>query len=172
MSSESLPVAAYRGLAKYATYLQCPVLLLLRLAWGWEALQSGWGHLHHVEETASFFRELNIPMPVANVYISGTTELVGGGLLILGLGTRLISLPFIFNFLIAIITASGSKIVEKFKVGPLTGWTQIVDDTAFPFFVLGLIMLALGPGKISLDYLIQRLAFPKSNTSPGGFPVS
>jgi putative oxidoreductase len=164
-------VDAYNGLRRYASYLQSPVLLLVRLAWGWEALQSGWGHLHHVAQTADFFRSLNIPMPVANVYISGGTELVGGALLILGIGTRLISFPFIFNFLIAIISAGHSQIASKWHDGGLAWWNQIVDDTAFPFLILGLVMLAFGPGMLSIDYVIQRVAFPKSPAAPGGFPV-
>jgi putative oxidoreductase len=157
--NDMLSVRGHPVLAFYLSYLQAVVLLLLRLAWGWESAQSGWGHLHDVAGTAEFFSKLHIPFPLLNVYIAGGTELVGGALLIAGLGTRLAAIPFAFNFLVAIATAGGPKIVEKFHDSFLDGWTRIVDDTAFPFLMLGLVVLAFGPGKLSIDYLIGRFVF-------------
>jgi len=31
-------------------YLQSPFLLLVRLYWGWQLIQSGWGKLHNLEK--------------------------------------------------------------------------------------------------------------------------
>ena len=104
MSNESLPFAAYRTLNTTGVSIQSAVLLLLRLSWGFQVAESGFGHLTHVQKTVDFFVQLGIPMPLLNVYISGYTELVGGALLMLGLGTRLISVPMIFNFIVAIVS--------------------------------------------------------------------
>jgi putative oxidoreductase len=124
-------------------------LLILRLGWGLELVQSGWGHLHHVDQTAKFFTDIGVPFPRANVYISGGTELIGGVLWMAGLGTRLISMPLFFNFCIAFLTASKDKLAN-FVHAP----TDIVDDSAFPFWITSLVLLAFGPGWISLDGVI------------------
>lgn len=172
---ESLPVAGYQWLNCRASHLQSVVLLIMRLAWGLELYQSGYGHLHHVEKTAEFFRSLGIPAATANVYISGTTEMVGGLLLMFGLASRLVSLPVIFNFIVAYLTASiddfkqlihgGQLIGPRVDPGRLSAIVAIIDDTAFPFLITALVILAFGPGKVSLDYLLQRLFFSKSKSN-------
>jgi putative oxidoreductase len=125
-------------------------LLALRLGWGFELAQSGWGHLHHVENTTKFFTELGVPFPRANVYISGGTELVGGALWMAGLGTRLISMPVFFNFCVAFLTASREKVLNFFHMP-----TAVIDDDAFPFWITSLVLLAFGPGWISIDGVIR-----------------
>jgi putative oxidoreductase len=151
-------------LAKTGTCLQSPVLLLIRLAWGFQLYESGWAHLTHVDKTAEFFASLHIPFPVANVCLSGTTELAGGILLMLGLFSRFISIPLFFNFCVAYLTASQSTIQEvlHFKKGAAD---DFINDTAFPFLITSLLILAFGPGKISLDYLIEKFCGKKSGAS-------
>jgi hypothetical protein len=34
-----------------------------------------------------------------------------------------------------------------------------VDDTAFPFLIASLVVLGFGPGRISLDFLLQKTIF-------------
>ncbi len=139
--------------ARIGSLLRSPVLLLVRLAWGFQLYESGWGHLTHVEKTARFFQNLHIPYPEVNVYISGTTELVGGILLMLGLFSRLISVPLLFNFCVAYLTASPESIRELLHFRKPD---DFINDSAFPFLVTSLLILAFGPGKISLDALIFR----------------
>ena len=154
---QPFPVKAYRLLIEYASYLQSPALLLIRLAWGYEAYQAGTGHLHDIAGTIEQFRKWHVPLPTLSVYVAGTTEVVGGILLMLGLFTRGTAIPFTFNFLVAIATAGKERIGKAFATsGLVDGLTGIVDDTAFPFMVTGVLMLAFGPGKLSLDYLIGR----------------
>ena len=161
----SAPARAYGAFVRVASFLQCPVLLLLRFTWGWQAAESGWGHLTHVQKTVEAFQGWGVPLPHLSVYVSGVTELVGGCLLMLGLATRLISIPLVFNFVVAIVAASRSDIAGAFhKQGVLAGWDQIVNDTAFPMLVLALVMLAFGPGKVSIDYLLGRTVW---RTRPG-----
>jgi putative oxidoreductase len=149
-------------LVKIGTCLQCPVLLLIRLAWGFQLAESGWGHLTHVAKTADFFKSLHIPFPVANVYISGTTELVGGILLMIGLFSRLISIPLLFNFCVAYLTASRPAIQELLH---FKNPDDFINDSAFPFLVTSLLILAFGPGKISLDCLLEKFCCKKSGAS-------
>ncbi|HZL38386.1 MAG TPA: DoxX family protein [Tepidisphaeraceae bacterium] len=159
-SANGFPARFMPMFVEKASHLQSAVLLLLRWTWGFQLLESGYGHLTHVGATLANFQKWGVPMPQANVYISGATELVGGSLLMLGLCTRLISIPLVFNFIVAIVAASRHEIAKAFDSsqsgGLLTGWDTIIDDTAFPMLVLALIMIAFGPGKASIDYLLSR----------------
>jgi putative oxidoreductase len=138
-----------------------PVLLLgVRLYIGYQAMVSGWAHLHHVDQTADFFKSLNIPMPRLNVYIAGLTELIGGGLLLIGLFSRLTAIPFTFNFVIAIVSVHLQDAHNS--LGELAGkiWNNqdiVLKDDAFPFMFAGLMVLIFGPGIISIDGLLKTL---------------
>src|SRR5271166_17327 len=137
-------------IARAGGCLQSLVLLFIRLAWGFQLAESGWGHLTHVEKTTQFFESLKffgrfpMPMPVLNVYISGTTELVGGILLMLGLFSRPISILIFFNFCVAYATAGWSEISEILH---LHSPDDFINDAAFPFLVTSLLILAFGPGR-------------------------
>src|SRR5437773_10405474 len=96
---------AYDLLVWGGSWLQSLALLIPRLGWGWVLYLSGYRHLHHVPAMVERFTGWGIPYPRMSVYVSGTTEMVGGVLLLLGLGTRLISLPLLFNFIVAYATA-------------------------------------------------------------------
>jgi putative oxidoreductase len=154
-------------LAKIGSCLQSPILLVFRLAWGFQLYESGWAHLTHVDKTADFFRSLHIPFPVANVYLSGTTELVGGILLMLGLFSRVVSIPLFFNFCVAYLTASRGTLEEllHFKSGAMD---DFINDTAFPFLITSLLILAFGPGKISVDFLLGKICGRKSAADSAG----
>jgi putative oxidoreductase len=129
------------------------VLLLIRLGWGWELVESGYGHLTHIAQTVDAFKGWGVPYPELSVHISACTELIGGILIMLGLATRFISIPLIVNFITAYATASRDEFTHLFKQDP----SHIVDDSAFPFLVTSLLMLAFGAGMFSLDYLIVQL---------------
>src|SRR5258706_5019515 len=45
------------------SYLQSPFLLFVRLYWGWQLAQSGWGKLHHLPNVTEYFGSLSLPMP-------------------------------------------------------------------------------------------------------------
>jgi putative oxidoreductase len=149
--------------ARIGGVLRSPALLLVRLAWGFQLYESGWGHLTHVEKTAQFFQNLHIPFPVVNVYISGATEFVGGILLMLGLFSRLISIPLLFNFCVAYLTASPGAVRELLHFQKPD---DFINDSAFPFLVTSLLILAFGPGRIALDALIFQK--PSSSGRPQG----
>jgi putative oxidoreductase len=146
-------VKAYSLLIYFGSHLQSVVLLFIRLAWGWELFESGHGHLMHVAATAKQFAEWGVPFPTANVYLSGSTEMIGGVLLMLGLASRLISIPLFFNFCVAYLTASSETVKHLFT----QNFDKFVDDSAFPFLITTLLILAFGPGKFSIDYIIQRM---------------
>jgi putative oxidoreductase len=137
--------------------LQSLVLLFVRLAFGFQLYESGVGHLTHIPKTLDYFRSLeafgtiHIPFPIVSVYVSGATELVGGVLLMLGLFSRLISVPLLFNFIVAYVTAGWGEIKELVH---FQGADDFLNDSALPFLVTALVILAFGPGRIAIDQLI------------------
>ena len=159
LETHSVTAAHYYDRATgIAAYLQSAVLLILRITWGWQLLESGYGHLTHVQKTVDAFRSWGVPSPQTSVYISGTTELVGGILLVIGLAARLISVPLVFNFLVAYATASRDTF-KQIVVSPRDGYDAFINDSAFPMLMLALIVLAFGPGWISIDHLLLRNVF-------------
>ena len=94
---------------------------------------------------------INIPLPKLNAILAGSTECVGGALLALGLFARPASLPLIGTMLVAYYTAHREELMaitsepEKF-----------VTAAPFLFLLASLIVLAFGPGKLSLDALFGR----------------
>jgi putative oxidoreductase len=158
--------AGYDRLACMLNHIQPVFLLLLRLYIGWQAAVSGYGHLTHIDDTVNFFKELNVPMPLVNVYISGLTELIGGVLLGLGVASRLVAIPFSINFVVAILAPDLHY--PKYREMLTHFWVSqdfILQDTAFPFLFVGLMVLIFGPGIVSVDHLLLRPLFGRSSSN-------
>jgi len=151
---------AYRLLITAASYLQSPLLLALRLYWGWQFFGTGRAKLMNHEKFVGFFQGWHIPFPSLNVYMAGGTECFGGLLLLIGFGSRLVCLPLIFTMIIAYATAEIDS-VKKIFDDP----DKFVSAAPFLFMLACFVVLAFGPGKFSVDYLLERNVF-KKNKSP------
>ena len=92
-------------LAPKRTYLQSLLLLIIRLYWGWGFFETGKGKLMDVQKPTQFFQSLGIPFPHAQAILVGTTECLGGLLLLLGVASRLVSLPLTILLVVAYLTA-------------------------------------------------------------------
>jgi putative oxidoreductase len=147
----------YRLFAKLAECLQSPLLLVLRLYWGWQFFLTGRGKLMNPAKVTEFFHSLHIPFPAFNVYLAGGTECFGGLLLLAGLGSRLVSLPLIFVTIIAYLTAEIETVKNIFS-NP----DRFVTADPFLFMLAALLVLAFGPGAFSLDWLIGKRIFHKN----------
>src|SRR5271154_7077986 len=95
----------YRRFAYAASYLQSLMLLLVRLYWGFQFAQTGWGKLHNLARITGFFASLNVPVPGFTAPAISTLELVGGILLMLGLFSRPIAFLLACNMFVAYWTA-------------------------------------------------------------------
>jgi len=137
--------------------LQSPLLLVLRLYWGWQFHVTGMGKLKHLDKTAEFFKTLHIPYPTFNACLAGGTEFIGGLLLLLGLGSRLVCLPLIFVMIIAYLTAELDT-VRTILHDP----DKFVSAAPFLFMLVAMIVFAFGPGAFSLDRLIEKKRAPLS----------
>jgi len=82
-------IKLYVEVAGLLSRLQSPFLLIVRLYWGWQFAQTGWGKMHDIAKITAFFTTLNIPFPAFNAHFVAGLEFFGGILLILGLGTGL-----------------------------------------------------------------------------------
>jgi putative oxidoreductase len=136
--------------------LQSPFLLIIRLYWGWQFFVSGKAHLTHLSQTTDFFQSLHIPMPKVNAIMAGSTECVGGLLLLLGLGSRIITIPLVFTMVIAYLTADSDKVK-----GIFTNPDAFVTAAPFLFMLTAIIVLIFGPGCFSLDAMIARMCGEK-----------
>ena len=134
-----------------ASWLQSPLLLVIRLYWGWQFAQTGWGKLTHLEKTAGYFETLNIPLPKVNAFMAGATECFGGALLALGLFARPASVPLIGTMIVAYATADSEALHAVFSDPD-----KFIGATPFLFLLAAVIVLAIGPGKLSLDALFFR----------------
>src|SRR6185369_13436113 len=99
---------------------------LARLTVGVVFIGTGWGKLHSLPDVTEFFRSLGIPMPGFNARLTAATELFGGLLILVGLGTRLVALPLAFTMVIAILTAKRSDITGVTALVGFEEWSYLV----------------------------------------------
>ena len=100
---------------KALSHLQSPLLLAVRLYWGWQFFQTGYGKLMHINKVVGFFMSLGIPFPAFNAYFVSYLECLGGALLFLGLGSRVIALPLTIDMLVAYIAADREALFSIFS---------------------------------------------------------
>jgi putative oxidoreductase len=139
----------YCAWTRAVSCLQSPLLLVMRLYWGWSFFQTGKGKLMNLDRTTGFFQSLNIPHPHLNAIMAGSTECFGGLFLLLGLGSRVLTIPLIFTMCIAYATAESDALHSIF-----TDPDKFVSAAPFEFMLTAIIVLVFGPGKFSLDWLI------------------
>ena len=99
------------------------------------------------------FTRIGFPMPDFTAHFVGTFEIVCGFLVLLGLLTKLASIPLLIIILTAIVT---TKVPELFR--PDQGFWFMVSDvrTDFAMTMSLLFLISVGAGAWSLDALIWR----------------
>lgn len=135
--------------------LQSPLLLLVRLYWGWQFAQSGWGRLHHLDTATQFFSSLGLPAPEASVVCISLLECVGGILLILGLGTRLTGLLLAGDMIGAYFLADRDALHSI-----LTDPGKFYGADPYTFLFASVMVLAFGAGRFSVDYWLWKRRNP------------
>ena len=134
----------YMRFTRITEETQSLVLLLARglIAYGfYEPAMKKW---QDIDSVAGWFGSMGIPYPTMNAYLAASTEIIGVALLVLGLFTRLISLPLIVIMLVAI-----------FMVHIDNGFSAGVNGFEIPLYymIFLLIFVSHGAGKFSLDYI-------------------
>ena len=121
--------------------------LLIRLVLGYFWLETGIAKVQNLDGFTQRFVGWGIPHPAFNAALSAWTELLGGLLLMLGLFTRLVSIPMIINMIVAL-----ALVVS----GHLMTLDDYVEADEVLYITILFWFLIAGPGKVSLDALVAR----------------
>ncbi len=140
----------YRQYIRALLYAGDLLLLVVRLYWGWHLAESGWYKFANLTQTSVYFQNLGIFWPKLSVVVSGSTELVCGSLLIIGLSSRIAAVPMLFNMIVAYIANSGAAIRHI-----LVNANDFLTAPEFLFLFACLLVLVFGPGMISVDGLLS-----------------
>ena len=145
-------VLAYEALTRTASFFQSPFLLAVRLYWGWQFAQTGWGKLQHLPRVTQFFTTLGISAPAFSALAISWLEFIGGIGLALGFGSRFWGLLLAGDMFVAHLTPGRQNLLAIFSdPGCFYG------DDAYTFFFASLLILVFGPGKLSVDVVLKRV---------------
>lgn len=121
--------------------------LLSRVTLGWIFLESGWGKLHNLDKVTEYFVSLGIPWAHFQAPLVSGLELICGFLLLIGLGTRIASLPLMGIMAVAIRTALWEDVTDL---------SSFLGTSEFLYILLLIWLVIYGAGIISIDFLIKR----------------
>ncbi len=141
-----MTTVAYGGMRAFLKKLESPLLLAIRLYWGWQFATDGWGKLNHLTRVGLYFESLNLPMPHQTALFVSIVELVGGILLVVGLATRLTALALFINMTVAFWAAE-----KPAFLGVLSNPDQFQAASAYNYWFAALLIMILGPGLFALD---------------------
>jgi putative oxidoreductase len=152
----------YDSAVTLLNYAQSPLLLAIRLYWGWEFIQDGLGKLNHLDKVTDFFTSLNLPQPHLTAIFVSLLELIGGALFALGIGTRLISLLLFVNMTVAYLTAEPDAFAAI-----LSNPDKFTAASAYNDWFATLIILIMGPGYLAVDTILCKFL---GNKEPARLP--
>ena len=140
---------AYGWFECVASACQSPFLLAVRLYWGWQFWQAGWGKVNNIPHVVQYFTSLGVPAPALNAYFVSWLEVIGGILLALGLLSRLIAFPLTIDMIVAYVLGDREALGSIFS-NP----DKFYAAAPYTFLFASLLILFFGPGKLSLDSLL------------------
>jgi putative oxidoreductase len=147
-------------------YLQSPFLLLVRLYWGIQLAQSGWGKLHHLDNVTEYFGTLGLPMPGQMAVFISCVELFGGIFLAVGLLSRVTSLVLTINLFMAYVIGDREALLSFIKDPD-----KFAAAAPFVFLVAALIVLIFGAGKLSVDGAVEYFTGSRGEKQPNSVPA-
>jgi putative oxidoreductase len=145
---------------KALNWLQSPLLLAIRLYWGIQFAQDGWGKLTHLDRVTQFFSTLNLPAPHMTALAVALVELVGGAFFALGIASRLTALVLFVNMTMAYLTVPDDRVNFSHI---LSNPSDFYGATPYTYWFAALLILVFGPGFVAVDTLLERWFAPHSN---------
>ena len=140
-----------------------PATILIRLMAGGVFLWEGILKFLFHNQGGGRFTAIGIPFPETMATFVAVLEIVGGILLISGLFTRLISIPFIVEMLVAMASTKitiflGTSPLPLPPVPPQTGFWAVLHEIRSEYAQLMCVvfLLLVGPGPWSIDALLTR----------------
>ena len=136
------------------------VLLFIRIWLGYRMITASYSSVTGILTSSAerefftkwFGSELHFPFPLVMAFLAKGSELVGGIFVLIGLFTKKAAALIAFTMFIATITANLGK-----------DW---VIDGGFTvsYFLFALILIVLGGGRFSLDYILFQFPFKGNNS--------
>jgi len=132
----------YMVFTRVSEHFKSLSLLIARLIIAYGFYEPAMNKWKDIDSVAGWFGSMGIPFPLINAYAAAVTEILGVGLLVLGLFTRLISLPLIIIMVVAIFTVHYDN-----------GFSAGANGFEIPLYYLIflIIFVSHGAGKFSLD---------------------
>jgi putative oxidoreductase len=137
--------------------------LLLRLMAGGVFFWEGILKFVYVNQGVGRFTKLGIPFPHLTATFVGSLEIVGGLLLLTGLMTRLISIPFIIEMIVAMLSTKislymGTSPLPLPPSPPQIGFWAVLHEirSEYAQILTTVFLMINGPGVWSLDHILLR----------------
>jgi putative oxidoreductase len=137
--------------------------LVMRLMVGGVFLSEGILKFVYTNQGVGRFTKLGIPLPDLTATFVGSLEIVGGILLMAGLLTRVIAIPFIIEMVVAILTTKislylGTSPLPLPSALPKVGFWAVMHETRSDYaqILTSIFLLVVGPGSWSIDALLRR----------------
>jgi putative oxidoreductase len=138
-------------------------VLLLRLMAGGVFFWEGILKFVYTNQGIGRFTKLGMPFPAFTANFVACLEIVGGLLLISGLLTRLIAVPFVLEMIVAILSTKislylGTSPLPLPPAPPKVGMWAVLHEIRSDYaqITTSFFLLINGPGRWSLDALLQR----------------
>ena len=137
--------------------------ILVRLMAGSVFFWEGLLKFVYANQGVGRFTKLGIPFPDFTASFVGGLEIVGGLLIVLGLGTRIMAVPFLIEMVVAMLSTKiglylGTSPLPLPPSPPLTGFWAVLHEVRSEYAQLLTVSFLLwaGPGPWSLDALVAR----------------
>jgi uncharacterized membrane protein YphA (DoxX/SURF4 family) len=138
-------------------------ILMLRLMAGTVFFWEGIMKFVFPNQGVGRFTKLGFPAPHFTATADGWFEIVGGLLLLTGLLTRLVAIPFVIEMVVAMLSTKiplylGTSPLPLPPVPPQIGFWAVLHEirSEYAQLLTCAFMLVVGPGRWSLDALLAR----------------
>jgi putative oxidoreductase len=149
--------------------------IVLRLMAGAVFFWEGILKFVYVNQGVGRFTKLGMPFPHLTADFVACLEIIGGLLLLSGLLTRLIAVPFVLEMIVAILSTKitlylGTYPLPLPSAPPKVGMWAVLHEVRSEYaqILTSLFLMINGPGKWSLDALLHRktAGMPRQAAAP------